>query len=42
VVKDAKDVVRIHDASKSAGLLKLKLIDQGVYDELCIDRLGVE
>ena len=34
MVEDAKDVVRIHDASESAGFLKLKLVDQGVYNEL--------
>ena len=34
MVKDAKDVVRNHDASESAGLLELKLVDQGVHDEL--------
>jgi hypothetical protein len=34
MVKDGKNVVRIHDASESAGLLKSKLVDQSVYDEL--------
>jgi hypothetical protein len=34
MMKDEKNIVRIHDASESAGLLKSKLADQSVYDEL--------
>jgi hypothetical protein len=34
MMKDGNDVVRIHDASKLAGLLEFKLIDQCVHDEL--------
>lgn len=34
MMKDSKNVVRIYDASESAGLLKSKLIDESVHDEL--------
>jgi hypothetical protein len=33
MVKDANDVVRIHDASELASLLRFKLIDQYVHNE---------
>jgi hypothetical protein len=34
MMKDANDVVRIHDPSESASVLKFKLADQYVHDEL--------
>jgi hypothetical protein len=34
MVKDNNDIVRIHNASESSGLLELKLIDQCIHDEL--------
>jgi hypothetical protein len=34
MVKDANNVVHIHDASESASLLEFKLIDQYIHNEL--------
>ena len=34
MVKDANDVVGIHDTPKPANLLEFELIDQCVYNEL--------
>jgi hypothetical protein len=34
MVKNANDIVRTRDSSKSAGFLELELVDQDVHDEL--------
>ena len=34
IIKNGNEVVRIHNASESAGSLESKLIDQCVHDEL--------